>query len=278
LFVTNVVSIILAAWLTFFFLGMRPPVVEASRRRQYISSGLVATFIVLAVSLYALAVNPASEQRIEEQLRTTLRSDELINVEVRRNQPLEVIATIRRSSERLTDNSEILLAENRLEASLNRNVILSAVVQPLVSKRTVILDTLESGFAPATVVDMQLMEPAGEPLLVEATIRGNDPASIQNQAATTQRALARVLEEPVELVVSPQLPVAGDLLDQISAIMAAQFPADRSLDLQVYAGTSASDSLIVVIDRRALGDDVSLAAIEAALQEALGRDVQVEIR
>lgn len=277
LFVTNVVSIILAAWLTFFFLGMRPPVVEASRRRQYISSGLVAAFVALAVSLYALGVNPASEQRIEEQLRASLRFDELIDVEVRREFPLQVVATIRRSSERLTDNSEILLAENRLQSSLNRDVVLSAVVQPVVSKRTVILDTLENGFAPATVVDFQVTEATDAPLLVEATVRSSDPASIQNQVATTRRALTRVLNEPVDLEVSSQLPASGEVFAQIDATLAARLPADRNLNLQVFAGADADDPLIIVVDSRVL-EDLSVDEIEAELAAALGREVQIELQ
>ncbi len=277
LFVTNVVSIILAAWLTFFFLGMRPPVVEASRRRQYISSGLVATFVVLAVSLYVLGVNPASEQRIEEQLRASLRFDELVDVEVRREFPLQVVATIRRSSERLTDNSEILLAENRLQASLDRDVVLSAVVQPVVSKRTVILDTLENGFAPATVVDFQVLESADEPLLVEATVRGSDPASIENQTATTQRALVRTLDEPVDLLVSSQVPVAGEVLEQVSATLAPRLASDRNLNLQAYAGSDPSGPLIVVLDNRHL-DGLSISEAETELTAALGREVTIELR
>jgi uncharacterized hydrophobic protein (TIGR00271 family) len=277
LFVTNVVSIILAAWLTFFFLGMRPPVEQKSHRNRYISGSLVGAFVVLAISLYALAVDPASEQRIEAQIRETLRFDELVDMEVRRESPLAVIATIRRSSDRLNDNSEILLAEQQLEALLGRDVALNAVVQPIVSQRTVVLTILESGFAPHTLVDLRIDDQVDQPLLVVATVRGAAAAAIEERVLPTRRALTRTLREPVQLELNLQLSAAADTTAQVALLLLERLPTLDPADFSVFESGDERETLIVVIDSAALSE-LPVESLAQELQSALGRAVQVELR
>src|SRR5690606_17801515 len=53
LFITNLVCIILAGWAVFFWMGMRPRLIDKSRQRQYISWALVM-FMALPIVIILL--------------------------------------------------------------------------------------------------------------------------------------------------------------------------------------------------------------------------------
>src|SRR5690606_16915919 len=62
LFLTNFVCISLAAWAGFFWMGMRPRVIERSRRRLYISMAIV---MLLAFPLVTALLNLSNRQGAE---------------------------------------------------------------------------------------------------------------------------------------------------------------------------------------------------------------------
>ena len=76
---------------------MRPQMVENSRIRQYTSATLVVVFVAIISIFFLRDVNPRQfEAGIESTLRDAFQADELVNFEIRRGDPLQVIATVRR--------------------------------------------------------------------------------------------------------------------------------------------------------------------------------------
>ncbi|GAH40361.1 unnamed protein product, partial [marine sediment metagenome] len=132
LFLTNIVSITLAAWVTFLWLGLRPgkkydPV--ATRRA---STLLVLLLVVILVSLSFLSIDTAASGRIESALRDSFQQAELVNYEVRQSDPVEVVAVVRQPVGNMDDSSEVVEARESLEELLDEPVKLSVVFEPLV--------------------------------------------------------------------------------------------------------------------------------------------------
>ncbi len=217
LFVTNIVSIILAAWGVFFWLGLRPRVVETSRTRQYVSAALVTIFIGILGSLVVREVNPANfEANVEETLQQALEpfsQGELVNFDLVRGDPLRVIATVRISSAlleneitRATLQEEIEAAEQSLTNALDQQVILEVVMQPTLlvdDSRVVISQQLNSTFSPSRLVRFDVEE-QGESLLITTVIqltRQMSMVQVQQKTLTAETVLSSLLERPVSLAV-----------------------------------------------------------------------------
>jgi uncharacterized hydrophobic protein (TIGR00271 family) len=125
LFATNIISIILAAWATFFWFGMRPSKKVDARRTRRTSAILVSIFVLVLVALLAQNANTIFSATIETTLRDSFKQSELVNYEVRQGTPLQVFASIRMPAGTIPDNSEIIDAQNNLEETLGEPVELS---------------------------------------------------------------------------------------------------------------------------------------------------------
>ncbi|RRR72928.1 MAG: DUF389 domain-containing protein [Candidatus Viridilinea halotolerans] len=132
LFVTNICAIMFAAGATFLYLGVRPRAKNEPRVQRIGSITGVALFGLILAIIISIAVNPFSHARIERDLRAALPDAELINVELRRSDPLLVIATVRREVGQPLAPRDIATARSELEISLNRPVELEVVVQQVV--------------------------------------------------------------------------------------------------------------------------------------------------
>jgi len=174
---TNIVSITLAAWVTFLWLGLRPgkkydPV--ATRRA---STLLVLLLVVILVALSLLSINTAASGRIENVLRESFQKAELVNYEVRQSDPLEVVAVVRQPVGNMDDSSEIIEAREALEELLGEPVKLSVVLEPLVDAdvaaanlaiKSQIDEILEQTIQSGTVVESIFL--AGNPSIVFALV------------------------------------------------------------------------------------------------------------
>lgn len=89
-------------------------------------------FSLILFLIVGLVVNPVSNARIERELRAALPGSELIELELRRSDPLRVIATVRREAGRPLAPIEVVRARTELERSLGRAVTLDIVVQSVV--------------------------------------------------------------------------------------------------------------------------------------------------
>lgn len=132
LFITNISAIMFAAEATFLYLGLRPRVASEARARRFGSLIGMTIFSLILFLIVGLVVNPLSNARIEHELRAALPGSELIELELRRSDPLRVIATVRREVGRPLDPIEVVRARAELERSLGRAVTLDIVVQSVV--------------------------------------------------------------------------------------------------------------------------------------------------
>lgn len=191
LFATNIVSIILAAWAVFFWLGLRPRIVEDSRARLYTSAVMVLIFAGILTLLFTRDVNPRRfEAGIEQTLEAAFQQDQLVNFEVRRGDRLQVVAIIRRSQDRIDDNTEVIVAQRALRNLLD-DAELDVVIQPFLNADHVLAErTLSSFLSPIFVMDI-LFNPSDEALQITATV----PAASYREARALTEEAQSVLEE-----------------------------------------------------------------------------------
>jgi uncharacterized hydrophobic protein (TIGR00271 family) len=132
LFLTNFVCISLAAWAAFFWMGMRPRVIERSRKQQYIS---VAVIMVLALPLIAalliLSNRQGVEGLIEERLQEAFLPAELVEVDVMDGETVMVLATVR-SIEPVTPTL-VSSIEDRLVSDVGKPVDLNVVALAIIT-------------------------------------------------------------------------------------------------------------------------------------------------
>ena len=131
LFLTNIVSITLAAWATFRWLGLHPGKGDDPIARRRASAILVSLLLVILVALNLSNIDTAASGRIENVLRESFQQAELVDYEVRQSDPLEVVAIVRQAAGNLDDTSEIIEARRSLEELLEAPVKLSVVLEPL---------------------------------------------------------------------------------------------------------------------------------------------------
>lgn len=132
LFTTNIAAIVIAAWATFFYLGLRPRSSGGGRRRTIISTLLVGVFSAILSIVVLLAINPAAPSRIERELLESFPADELVGIEVRRSDPIQVIATVRRRFDQPITSADVARAADDLTEALGRPVRLEVIVQQAV--------------------------------------------------------------------------------------------------------------------------------------------------
>ncbi|MBZ0300665.1 MAG: TIGR00341 family protein [Anaerolineae bacterium] len=201
LFTTNIISIILAAWLVFFWLGMRPQLVEESRVRQYVSGAMVLLFVGILGIFLLSDVNPSTfESGIEEHLRGAFQQDELVDFEVRRSDPIQIIATLRRAANRLDDNSEVIAAQQALQETLSQPVNLDVIIEPFYNAETLVAqETLNAALRSVPLVDTQVSRDDSGGLIITAIVSPDDLTRAQNQLAAVQAALNRAFNSAVTL-------------------------------------------------------------------------------
>ena len=202
LFITNIISIILAAWGVFFWLGMRPKIIDNSRIRLYTSTIMVACFLAVLGVLLLRDVNPQRfEAGVERTLNTVFERDQLVDFDVQRGDRTQVVATIRRNSNRLDDNSEVLAAQQALEELID-NVKLDVVVQPYYDAAVLAAElAVNEIFAPVEVIRVENAseESDTETVSLIAVVAPEDLRTILAQKDAAEARAAEALQRPVTL-------------------------------------------------------------------------------
>ena len=200
LFLTNIISIILVASIVFFWLGMRPKVVENSRIRQYTSVALLAVFVIVISVFFLRDVNPRRfEAGIEDTLRDAFQTDELVDFEIRRGDPLQVIATVRRPGSRLTDNQEVIVAQQALKATFDQPIELEVIVEPVFNAENALANqVLSDALRPIRVLNTEVAH-NGDEIEVTAIVSAANLNRARQQTEQAQAALAASFGGPVSL-------------------------------------------------------------------------------
>jgi len=97
LFLANTIFISMAGWAVFFWLGMRPQLVEKSRSRLYTSLILVVVFaVIFVVTLLNLSGQAvANQQAIADELRDVFETADAVIVEIGRGEPMPIFVIVR---------------------------------------------------------------------------------------------------------------------------------------------------------------------------------------
>ncbi len=135
LFLTNIVFISLAGWAVFFWMGMRPRLVDKSRRRQYLSLALVLLLALpILVTLLHLTNRENATGVIGRRLQEAFAPAELVDLRVDEGDQLQILATIR-SNETITPQ-KVQIVQNTLSSELNQPVVLQVVEQTVIEPPT----------------------------------------------------------------------------------------------------------------------------------------------
>jgi uncharacterized hydrophobic protein (TIGR00271 family) len=225
LFVANIVSIILAAWGTFFWLGMRPLAgTEDTRARRWTSGVLVFLFVVVLIGLTYQNFNRVFQVEIERVLRESFVKAELVSYEVRQTVPLEIFATIRQPASNINDTSEIITAKNALEETLEEEVVLGVIIQPIVDGDVAKVDAEIEQLLGETLRQtlqynklLRFIFEIGNPTLVIAFVEPQVEVSSEEfsqDIENSQIALTEALNLPVELsLIVAQTTESGALVE-----------------------------------------------------------------
>ena len=297
LFLTNIVSITLAAWAAFYWLGLRPgkkydPV--ATRRA---STLLVLLLVVILVALSLLSINTAASGRIENVLRDSFQQAELVNYEVRQSEPLEVVAVVRQPVGNMDDNSEVIEARESLEELLGEPVKLSVVLEPLVDAdvaefnlqaKTQIDRILEETIQSGTLVESVFL--AGNPTIVFALVSTDaDPESepFASEIKNAEAAMTEAAGLPVEL----QVLTTGATTDEqvetsnaafaeiINQTLAQNLQNSQLVEFTFQVGNPFIVEVTVTTELESTSDELlnEFEAVEDALADALGITVLLDV-
>ncbi len=134
LFLTNIIGIALAAWVVFFWLGLRPIVEEDEEPRSTLTSIVTFVFLVtLTVGLlFNLSATPVNRsQEVIDMLAEALRPAHIEDVELLGTEPVNVTAIVR--SNKLITPTQVTAAEQILADHLASPVHLEVVFQQVIS-------------------------------------------------------------------------------------------------------------------------------------------------
>jgi uncharacterized hydrophobic protein (TIGR00271 family) len=209
LFLTNIVSITLAAWATFFWLGLRPGKGDDPLARRRVSRILVVLLVIILVALSLQSLDTAATGRIENVLRASFQQAELVNYEIRQSDPLEVVAVVRQPVGILDDSSEIIEAREALEELLDEPVKLSVVLELLVDADVAaanleIQDQIDQ-ILKQTIQTGELIDSVfipGSPTIVFALFSTDVEPSAEpfaSEIQTAETAMANAIGVPVDL-------------------------------------------------------------------------------
>jgi hypothetical protein len=230
LFLTNIVSITLAAWATFLWLGLRPGKGDDPLARRRVSRILVVLLVIILVALSITSRDTAATGRIENVLHASFQQAELVNYEIRQSNPLEIVAVVRQPAGNLDDTSEILEAREALEELLGEPIKLSVVLEPLVDADVaatnlathdqidrILKETLHSG----KVIDSVFI--VSNPTIVFALVSTDaDPGTepFVSEIKTAEAEMAGVIGVPVELQILTTETSVGDEAETSNAAFA----------------------------------------------------------
>ena len=202
-------QVLLAAWATFYWLGLRPGKGDDPKARRRASTLLVILLVVDLVAFNIQSIETAATGRIENVLRASFQQAELVDYEIRQNNPLEVVAIVRQPAGNLDDNSEFIEVREALEELLGEPVKLSVVLDPLVdadvaaANQTIkeqIDQILEKTIQSGKLVDSVFI--AGNPTIVFALVStGADPGKepFASEIKDAEAAMTDAAGLPVEL-------------------------------------------------------------------------------
>jgi uncharacterized hydrophobic protein (TIGR00271 family) len=212
LFLTNIVSIILAASLAFIWLGMRPGKEDDPLARRRVSRILAVLLLIILVALSIRSLNTASTGRIENVLQASFQQAELVNYEIRQSDPLEIVAVVRQPVGNLDDNSEIIEARESLEELLEEPVKLSVVLEPLVDA-----DVAAANMATQDQIDQILEQTIQSGELIESIFIPGNPSIVFALVSTdadpgTEPFVSEIKSAEAEMAVAVGLPVELQIL------------------------------------------------------------------
>ena len=301
LFLTNIISIILAATITFFWLGLRTYETDekAKRERQRTSNILVLIFIVVLVLLWIRQIQSTNMARIEGVLQESFQQAELVNFDVREEDPLLVKAIIQQPLGLINDSSEIIAAKQSLETTLEQEVNLQVVVEPIVDAAAVelragleedISRVLTRELPSSNLVEFNFV--IGNPSLViagVATDLDENSEAFKNEVQAAERALAEVFGVPTELIVV----VVGTSEEEVEAIDSADVFIEETIRTALDASLPSSEverfsyqygnptivevTLKSELTRESEEFQSEIRGAEEALEEALGVPVRLSV-
>ncbi|QPC81260.1 TIGR00341 family protein [Phototrophicus methaneseepsis] len=132
LFVTNLVSITLVGAVVFYWAGLRPTRLKnAERRRRYaiILSSILLVFFMIG-GLLNITNQPGVEKISEEKLQTIFAPAEIIGLDIRQQDPLMVVATVRTADE--ISPETVKMAQVMLSDDLEKPALLRIIVQRVI--------------------------------------------------------------------------------------------------------------------------------------------------
>ena len=129
LFTANIICITIAGWVVFFWLGMRPRLLEeteANQRLYRAAIRVVVLALVAVVIILALNNEARNQSRITETLKAAFAPAVVVDVDIERAEPLRVIATVRSTED--IDGERVRAVQDQLIADLEQTISLEVVV------------------------------------------------------------------------------------------------------------------------------------------------------
>jgi uncharacterized hydrophobic protein (TIGR00271 family) len=297
LFLTNIVSITLAAWATFLWLGLRPgkkydPI--ATRRASRL---LVVLLVVILVALSVQSIDTTASGRIEAVLRESFQQAELVNYEVRQSDPLEVLAVVRQPVGNMDDSSEIIEAREALEELLDEPVKLSVVLEPLVDAdvaaanlaiQNQIDEILERTLQSGTLVDSVFL--AGNPSIVFALVSTDadpDTEPFASEINAAEAAMTEAVSVPVELQIltaGTEVGVEAEtsnaaFADVIEKTLKENLQNSELVEFTFEVGNPFIVEVTITTELESTSEELiaEIEAVEDALSDALGITVLLDV-
>jgi uncharacterized hydrophobic protein (TIGR00271 family) len=297
LFLTNIVSITLAAYVTFYWLGLRPGKGDDPTARRFASYSLVTALVVILVVLNLRSFDTVAAGRIETVLRDAFQQAELVDFEIRQSDPLEVVAIVRQPAGNLDDGSEIIVARDSLEELLDQPVKLSVVLEPLVDADVVAanieFETQADRILRQSIQSGELIESVlipGNPTIVFALISTDtDPDSepLASEIQAAEAALTEAAGLPVELQILTTGAEVGEEVESSNAAFTETIEKTLNENLQgielVSFNFKVGNPFVVVATINTEMDQISdeflviIKRTENALSVALGIPVMLDV-
>jgi uncharacterized hydrophobic protein (TIGR00271 family) len=297
LFLTNIVSITLAAYVTFYWLGLRPGKGDDPTARRFASYSLVTALVVILVVLNLRSFDTVAAGRIETVLRDAFQRAELVDFEIRQSDPLEVVAIVRQPAANMDDGSEIIVARDSLEELLDQPVKLSVVLEPLVDADVVAanieFETQADRILRQSIQSGELIESVlipGNPTIVFALISTDtDPSSepLASEIQAAEAALTDAAGLPVELQILTTGAEVGAEVESSNLAFAETIEKTLNENLQgielVSFNFEVGNPFVVVATINTEMDQISdeflviIKRTENALSVALGIPVMLDV-
>jgi hypothetical protein len=251
------------------------------------------------VALWFRQFQSINTTRIENILQESFQQAELANFDVREEDPLLIVATIRQPVSLIDDSSEIIAAKQNLESSLEQEVNLQVVIEPFVDAASVelraeleeeIIQILTRELPSSEVVEFNFV--VRNPSLVVAgviTEVDENSETFLNEVQTAEDALEEVFDVPTELV----LVVVGTSADEVEAVesadvfiketihtaLVASLPSSQIESFTYQYGNPTFVDVVVISDLEPESEafESEVRSAEEALEEALDIPVRLSV-